>query len=191
MKTRLKYFLRTGIQAKFLRVNILLVIFVSLAIAFSIYQLSIKILGPSLEEVYPPGLLKQIYTNLNSALGVRLVGIILIVVIATFFISHRVAGPAYHIERDLGAIADGDFTKRIYLRKHDELKSIAEKLNITLDYISQNLATLKKNIETIEKSCEELKTVESEPSRRRDVSEKLALSIKEAMDAMAKFKIGE
>ncbi len=112
---RLHYFLRTGIQQRFLRVNILLAIFVTLAVAFSVYQLSMNILGSSLEEVYPPGLLQGIYGNLNTASGARLLLIILVVIIATFLIFHRIASPAYHIERNLRTMANGNLTGKTYL----------------------------------------------------------------------------
>ncbi len=174
---RLHYFLKTGIQQRFLRVNILLVIFLTLAIAFSVYQLSTDILGPNLEEVYPSGLLNEIYTNLNNAFGARLAVIILIAIIATFLISHRVAGPAYHIERDLSTMANGDLTKRIYLRKHDELKSIAANLNKMVDFISRNLDSIKKNVETMEKLNEEIR------------SEKLGASLKGTRDALSQIRI--
>lgn len=174
---RLHYFLKTGIQLRFLRVNILLAIFVTLAVAFSVYQLSMNILGSSLEEVYPPGLLQGIYGNLNTAFGARLLLIILVVIIATFLIFHRIAGPAYHIERNLSTMANGDLTKKIYLRKHDELKPIASNLNKMVDFISQNLDTIQKNLETMEKLNEGIK------------SEKLGASLKGIRDALSKFKI--
>jgi len=174
---RLKYFISSGMQLKFLRANILLAIFISLAIAFSVYQLSMNILGPSLEEVYPAGIVNDIYKNLDSSLTVRLFFIILIVIIATFLISHRVAGPAYHIERDLSTMTEGDLTKRIYLRKHDELKPIATKINKMADMVSQGLNSIDKNLETMGKLNEELR------------SEKLAASLKGAKDVLSQFRI--
>lgn len=174
---RLKYFLRTGIQAKFLRANILLAIFVTLAAAFSVYQLSMNVLGTSLEEVYPPGLLKEIYTNLDSGFIARLLLIIVAVVIATFFISHRVAGPAYRIEQDLAIMAEGDLTKKIYLRKYDELKPIANKLNKITDMVNEGLGAIEKNVETMEKLNEEIR------------SEKLTVSLKDARNVLSKFRI--
>lgn len=186
---RLRYYIRSGLQLKFVRINILLVIFISIAIAYSIYQLSINILGPNLEEVYPPGLLKEIYNNFYNAFGIRLLFIISFVVIIIFFVSHQVAGPAYHIERDLTTMAEGDLTKRIYLRKHDELKPIAKKLNKMADFISQKLDSIKKNLEITENLSEEIRRGELDLSRRQDISEKLAVSLKEIKNILTQFKI--
>ena len=101
----------------------------------------------------------------------------MIAIIATFLISHRVAGPAYHIERDLSTMANGDLTKRIYLRKHDELKPIAANLNKMVDFISRNLDSIKKNVETMEKLNEEIR------------SEKLGASLKGTRDALSQIRI--
>ncbi len=185
---RLKYFIKSGLQIKFLRINILLTIFISLAAAFSVYQLSMDILGPNLEDVYPPGMLKQIYITLGNAFTFRILVIIAIVIIATFFITHSVAGPAYHIERDLTEMAKGDLTKRIYLRKHDELKSIASKLNKMADYITQNLGSIEKNLESMEKLCENLKNGSSDLTRSPDVSDKFTASLKNIKDTLSKFQ---
>ena len=186
---RLKYFIKSGIQLKFLRVNLLLVILITLAVALPVYQLSINILGSSLEEVYPPGLLKDIYKSLNSAFGVRLLFIMLIVIIATFLITHRVAGPAYHIECDLAKMTEGDLTKRIYLRKHDELKLIADKVNKMADRFSQSLNSIQKNVETMEKLYQELRHNELDLSKRQDILERLATSIKGTRDILSQFRI--
>jgi methyl-accepting chemotaxis protein len=186
---RLRYFIKSGMQLKFLRVNILLALFISLVIAFSVYQLSINILGTSLEEVYPPGLLNNIYKNLDSALAIRLLFTILVIIIATFLITHRVAGPAYHIERDLSNMAEGDLTKRIYLRKYDELIPIATKLNAMADYIGRNLNSINSKLEAMEKLCEQLKSGELNPSACRDISTKLTASLQGAKDALSKFRV--
>ncbi|MFH1479169.1 MAG: methyl-accepting chemotaxis protein [Candidatus Omnitrophota bacterium] len=50
-------------------------------------------------------------------------------------LSHRLAGPIYRLEKDLEAIAKGDFHMRIKFRKDDELKSISEGINKILDEI--------------------------------------------------------
>ncbi|MFH1782233.1 MAG: methyl-accepting chemotaxis protein [Candidatus Omnitrophota bacterium] len=48
-------------------------------------------------------------------------------------LSHRVAGPIYRLEKDLEAIAKGNFHMRIKFRKKDELRSISEGINKILD----------------------------------------------------------
>ncbi len=186
---RLKYFIRSGIQAKFLRVHILLAIFTILVITFSIYQLCMSILGASLDEIYPPGLLINIYKNFNTTFTVRLLLILVVLVITSFVVSHRVAGPAYHIERNLDVMAKGDLTKKIYLRRDDELKAIANNINKIADISSQRLDMVGKNLERIEKLSQKLSHPEYDAAGRQKLSEELIASLKEIRNAVSQLNI--
>jgi len=57
-----------------------------------------------------------------------LVGGLAVAAIA-LFLSHRVAGPLFKLERSVEAMIQGDFAAEIYLRRKDEGKALAEKLN--------------------------------------------------------------
>ncbi|MFH1351514.1 MAG: methyl-accepting chemotaxis protein [Pseudomonadota bacterium] len=46
------------------------------------------------------------------------------------FVSHRMAGPIFRIERVLGEMAEGDLRGEICLRKKDEFKPLAFSVNI-------------------------------------------------------------
>jgi len=51
------------------------------------------------------------------------------IIIISIVISHRIAGPMYSINRTLDRIVRKDQIEYIRLRKHDELKDLAEKIN--------------------------------------------------------------
>lgn len=53
----------------------------------------------------------------------------LVLSIYGLFISHRVAGPIYHLEKDLEALAKGEPFKELKFRKGDYFHSLAEKHN--------------------------------------------------------------
>ncbi len=79
---------------------------------------------------------------LPAILTSGILGFIAAMVIA-IFIPHSYVGPLYRIERDLKRIGDGDLTIRFRLRKGDELKVLAESLNIMLEKISSNVREMK------------------------------------------------
>lgn len=63
-------------------------------------------------------------------------GIVVALGIALFF-PHSFAGPLYRIERDLKErVGEGDLTTRFYLRKGDNVKELAESLNIMLEKLN-------------------------------------------------------
>jgi len=58
-----------------------------------------------------------------------LVVITLATVVAVLFISHKIAGPMFRFEKELEEIGQGDLTKKIHLRKKDQITDMAESLN--------------------------------------------------------------
>ena len=52
-----------------------------------------------------------------------------LVVIITLFLTHRVAGPFFKLEKSLDEMIKGNISKEIWLRKKDEGKGLTEKIN--------------------------------------------------------------
>jgi len=52
-----------------------------------------------------------------------------LVVIATLFLTHRVAGPVFRFRRSFNEMIEGDLSGRIVLRPKDEGKELGEKIN--------------------------------------------------------------
>lgn len=65
-----------------------------------------------------------IYTNL-----ITLILISVAAIVVTLYISHKIAGPLYRFEMDINEIAKGNLDKKIFLRKDDQAKDMAESLN--------------------------------------------------------------
>jgi methyl-accepting chemotaxis protein len=61
------------------------------------------------------------------------------VVIVAIFITHRFAGPMFRFEKSVEEMLKGNFAFQIHLRKKDEGKELAEKLNQLIDMISSRV----------------------------------------------------
>lgn len=57
--------------------------------------------------------------------------------IMVLYYSHRIAGPLYHIEKHLGLMIEGECSRPLRLRKGDEFKEIAEKINRLQDTLKE------------------------------------------------------
>ena len=77
--------------------------------------------GDGLQSEY---MIFMIWVCLATFVGVGLFSFLVSIVL-----SHRVAGPIIAIERQLLALCEGQYSKRIHLRKYDELNGIAESVN--------------------------------------------------------------
>lgn len=53
----------------------------------------------------------------------------LLVAIQSIYVTHRIVGPAYHIRRVLTALAGGQLTQRVRLRRWDRLREIEQAAN--------------------------------------------------------------
>lgn len=80
---------------------------------------------------------------------VIVIGAVLVVVIATR-ITHRMAGPMFNLERSLDYMIAGRLDNVIYLRKKDEGKALAAKINQFNDELSTNMATIKRRSKNIQ-----------------------------------------
>jgi methyl-accepting chemotaxis protein len=69
---------------------------------------------------------------MRSAIYIDLVviGVLIVaVLILTLFMSHRIAGPTWRMEQSAKAVGSGDLTLNVRLRRNDEMKPLADKMN--------------------------------------------------------------
>ena len=92
-----------------------------------------------------PHLLEVIETGQTLALAGLEIVIVAAIGYFSLILSHKIAGPAYAVARDLNKLADGDLTVRTHLRKGDFHTEVAEALNHT----SQTLCSKIKTIEAL------------------------------------------
>jgi nitrogen fixation/metabolism regulation signal transduction histidine kinase len=88
-----------------------------------------SLLGEKLANVYPQGRLVVTLKQVNMIIAYRLLFLIPLLAFFGVMLSHRIAGPAYRIERTLREIGKGNFDIHIKLRRYDELVSIANAIN--------------------------------------------------------------
>jgi len=80
---------------------------------------------------------------------VNVIGFTLVLVLA-LFLTHRIAGPAFHLIRDLRAIAAGDLTIHTKFRRHDRLRDVAAALTDATGKLRVRIADAKKGIQELE-----------------------------------------
>jgi len=73
------------------------------------------------------------------------IGIGIATMVVFILLSHRIAGPLYRFEKIINEIGAGDLTKRISLRKTDQLIELKEALNILMESLDQRLGRIKNN----------------------------------------------
>lgn len=126
---RRKYIIKPAFQLRYAGVILFTVFAVCAVCILTTYHLSMSLLGQKLANVYPQGRLIVTLRNINSIIILRFFFLIPVITLFAVILSHKIAGPAYRIEKTLGEIGKGNFDIRIHLRKYDELNGIAQAVN--------------------------------------------------------------
>ncbi len=134
---RKQYFVERGLQLRFARFVIIFVFISSILTGLTIFYTTFMMLGERLAQVYPQGRLLTIFKSVHVALFVNLLIALPIIFWGSIIFSHRIAGPLPKIYQALRAIGQGDFDVKLILRKHDELKELAEIINAMADNLKQ------------------------------------------------------
>ena len=69
---------------------------------------------------------------------------VVFVILISAILSHRMAGPVYRFEQTCKAIAKGDFSQRIHLRKGDQFVELQDEFNKMMDRVEEEINKNKK-----------------------------------------------
>jgi methyl-accepting chemotaxis protein len=190
---RTKYLVSTKLQLRYVGIILLLMLVTALICSYIIYYTVMILMGEKLSNVYPQGRLIAIINTVNLRILFSLLLITPVVAVIGIFLSHKIAGPIYRIEKFLGDMSTGNFAARIVLRKGDELMSVADKINVLNDSLKTTIGSQKSSMGRIVAELDELKRmVNSKPG---DISsldkniERLQNEIKDLETQLAKYKV--
>jgi len=145
MIQRKNYFIKKKFQVNFISKFITLIIVEAILIAgLFIYitrdTLTTGYFNSTLTVERTPSffLIPVLLVMLMVAVGVGIAGMVIFILL-----SHRIAGPLYRFEKDLEEICSGNLTKRINLRKTDQLAELKESLNAVVGSLDHRMSRLK------------------------------------------------
>jgi methyl-accepting chemotaxis protein len=97
---------------------------------------------------------------------ITIVLISLTVILVALFVSHKIAGPIFRLEKDISVIGKGDLAYRIHLRKGDQLRELSADIN-------QMTASLNTKIIRIQSGLERVMLLASEQNAPQRFQEEL------------------
>ncbi|MDP3791788.1 MAG: methyl-accepting chemotaxis protein [Candidatus Omnitrophota bacterium] len=147
---RKQYIVAAKFQLKYVGLILILVFLTGILCSYVVYYTSMLLLGDKLANVYPQGRLISIVNMVNVRILLSLLLITPLVFIIGIYASHKIAGPIYRIEKFLKAMASGELSEPLTLRKNDELVALAEGINNVAESIK---ATIRQEREHLAKSA--------------------------------------
>jgi len=155
---------------------------------YTVSETSLGVLTQTLSKVCPAENINEAYGILNSTLILRLLLMIPVVIVATMYVSHRVAGPVYRLEKELIQIGEGDLRRRLVLRKKDDLKKMAEEMNKVMDRLDNHFSLIKSHIATLEGSLKQVKQEGLREENLKAIVDKWTDTLEKISQELAYFK---
>ena len=137
------YYIEKEFQTKYILLTIFLLLtytFAFIIIIFSPYMLTLYLDFYSLSEKAEAA---RTLLLLHSRVWPGIGGIILLFGAVSIFITHKIAGPLYHLKKCISEITEGNLDVKIKLRKRDDLKDLAEQVNMLVDTFRTFVTTVR------------------------------------------------
>jgi len=87
---------------------------------------------------------KDILDKANRNILIKITFLLFFLAWGTIYVSHKIAGPIYHMLRIGREIGDGNYKARIFLRKWDEAHPLALQMNTTYQNMDTRIGRIKK-----------------------------------------------
>lgn len=145
--------IKKAFQFKYATIIVALFAISALIVWWELYQ--------SMTGLYQHGMIEdpalmELLSQITQAVAIKLSVALIMVWALAIMLSHFIAGPIYRIEKSLGILKTGDLTHRIYLRKHDEMMSVAESFNNALDFLQESVKEDRVKLERSVRRLEEM-----------------------------------
>ena len=137
---RKQYFVERGLQLRFARFVILFTFLGCALTGVTIFYTTFLMLGERLAQVYPQGRLVVIFRSVHLAFFANMIIILPILFFGSIVFSHRIAGPLPKIYKAVRDLGEGNFDVKLVLRKHDELKELADVINAAAVHLKEREA---------------------------------------------------
>jgi len=92
------------------------------------------------------------------------------VMLASLFLSHRIAGPLYRFETTLDKMKEGCLTTSIHLRDKDEGKDLAQKINEFNGQLSQSFCAVSYHSKALEALIEQVSNLPLPEKEKEELS---------------------
>ena len=190
---RRNYYIEKQFQTKYMLLTMLLLLaytFAFLIIIFAPYILTLFLEGYSLAEKAEAS---RALLFLHGTVWPGIACVILLFGALSIYVTHKIAGPMYRLKKSIAEITDGNLEVHITLRKGDDLKDLAEHVNMLTGEMRNFVSRLKLDYDLLSdysKQIEQdIKTKVLTEASGREIINKVESSRKSIEATLEKFKL--
>lgn len=182
------YLIANKSQFKIVLANLILVVLVLAVIVFTI-------LTPFYHDIF---LMNDLYSQNYSAkfflvlidrLYLAFIAILLLGLIHNVFANHKLCGPLVNFSKTFKKIAQGDLTRKVFLRRYDFLKNEAHQINDMIDSLSNRITTIKTANELLLSALEDVGNTDAEQDTSEHALNMVKKQARFCKEHLSKFKI--
>jgi methyl-accepting chemotaxis protein len=182
------YLIANKTQLKIVLANLILVVLVFAVIVFTI-------LSPFYHDIF---LTDDLYSRHYSAkfflvlldrLSFAFIAILILALIHNIFANHKLCGPLVNFSKTFKKIAQGDLTRKVFLRRYDFLKTEAHQVNDMIDSLSDYITTIKKENDRLLSALEEVANGKTEKDTYENAFKIVKKQANLWNEHLSKFKI--
>jgi len=156
-------------QLKYVGLILLLMFITAVVCSYVVYYTGMILLAEKLANVYPQGRLVAIINTVNMRIMLSVLFLTPFVAYIGIYLSHKIAGPIYRMEKFLGSMSKGDLTTSIVLRKGDELGTVADSINALNNSMKVTIGRQRSSLRRVLNELDDLKKMMD--SRPADISQ--------------------
>lgn len=192
LQKRKNYFVEKKFQTKYALLTIIGLLtytFFFIVIIFAPYILTLHFDYPFAEKADAARALLLLHGKVWPWIG----GVIIFFGIISVFISHKIAGPLFRLKRSVDQVTQGDLSVVIKLRKWDDLKDLAEHINLLVEELRTFVIALRNDYDLLSDYIQQLEqNIENKALTEesgREIIKKVQESRKNIEKALKKFNI--
>jgi methyl-accepting chemotaxis protein len=156
---RTRFLISTRLQLRYVWLILLMIFFTAAVCSYTVYYTGMITFAEKLSSVYPQGRLIAMINMVNIRILINILLLTPLVALVGLYLSHKIAGPIYRMEKHLSEMGSGNFSSHLVLRQGDELIGMADKINKLSDSLRVTVLNQKSSMDKINIELEMLKTI--------------------------------
>lgn len=138
----------------------------------------------SAEDLWVQHVSGSLFLILLQRLALAMLLILILATVHQVILSHRFCGPLVNFGHTFTKMADGDFSRKVHLRKNDFLKAEASQVNAIIDRLNNDGAILGDNVNRMAATLS-LLSLQDVPPETAELIKKLQQSVDTCRDVVS------
>jgi methyl-accepting chemotaxis protein len=175
-------------QLKIALANLILVLLAVAVIVFTIIRPFYQDIF-LMDDLYSQHYSAKFFLVLLDRSSLAFIAILFLALIHNILANHKLCGPLVNFSNTFKKIAQGDLTRKVFLRRYDFFKTEAHQINEMIDFLSDHITAIKKDNDRLLSALKEVDTGTMEKNKYENALNTVKKQANLCNEHLSKFKI--